>query len=131
MKNILKGGLGATVILVLVYLFSVQVSSCNGRDAKIPDAKGFQQQFPIRIPHDSSAWSGSGTGFVPKALIVICTTKNCLVTSLPDSTSIPPGNPAMEMLFTTQDAIPAHSVIHLQVFQSPDSSGSLQDKKAK
>jgi len=120
MKNILKGGLGATLILVLIYLVSVQVSSCRSKSAK-----------PIRIPIDTTAGGGSKTGLLPKTVIIArCALNNCYGEVVPNSIPVPPGALAVDMVFTLKDSIPANSVIHLLVYESQDSANSSKDDKA-
>lgn len=130
MKNILKGGLGATLILVLFYLAVAHVSSCGNSNSPIPDATNSKLKFTIRLPNDSSVWAGSRPGSLPK-VIVNCTTRDCFGAIAPDSASVPSGTPEVEILFTTKDAIPANSVIHLMVYQGQNLSELSKDKKAK
>jgi len=121
MKNILKGGLGATLILVLIYLVSVCISSCRSRS----------QKSPIRFPFDTTAGVGSKTGLQPRAVIIVkCALKNCYGAVIGDSTPVPPGAPAVDVVFTMKDSIPANSVIRVKVYESQDSAYSSRDDKA-
>jgi hypothetical protein len=122
MKNILKGGLGAALILVLIYLVSIHVSSCTSRGLK----------RPIRFPNDTTVKIGSRPGLQPKAIIIVkCALNNCYGAVIADSAPVPPGTLAVDMVFTMKESIPANSEVRLRVYENQDPAYSSENDKTK
>lgn len=114
--------------LVLFYLASVHVSSCTNTPLKA----GSPLKTPIiRVLNDSGGThTGIGTGSLPKTIKVRCINQNCALLDS-DTSSVPPGSLKLDVVYTDNDSIPAHTILKLVVFQSQDSIFTSKSGKAK